>query len=170
MSATDHFARFDLPQDYRVDIGVLAERYRQLLAAVHPDRFAGGSAGEQHESMAQALAINEAYQTLKDPVRRAVYLLQLAGVDPLDPRDTDMPAEFLAEQIEWREQIEAAQGQGELLNRLHASCQERLEATRAAFAEAYGRDLEQARVLARQMRFLQKLIETIEAELDALAS
>jgi len=75
---------------------------------VHPDRFASAPQAEQRVSMQLATLVNEAYQTLKSPLRRAGYLLQLQGVDPEFETNTAMPAEFLADQMEKRERLEEA--------------------------------------------------------------
>jgi molecular chaperone HscB len=102
---------FELPEAYDVDIPGLEKRFRDLSLRLHPDRFAQAEAKERRLSLEQTTALNEAYKTLKDPTRRALYLLKLHGVD-LDREDAgnqqDMPAEFLEEVIELREELDEA--------------------------------------------------------------
>jgi molecular chaperone HscB len=104
----DFFELFGLPARYALDSGELDRAYRDIQSAVHPDRFVHGSDAERRASMQSATHVNEAYQTLKDPIRRAAYLLQRHGVDPRFETNTAMPADFLVQQMEWREAIEEA--------------------------------------------------------------
>ncbi|WP_373691635.1 Fe-S protein assembly co-chaperone HscB [Hyalangium versicolor] len=105
------FEVFELPASYDVDVPTLEKRFRELSLQLHPDRFAQADARERRLSLEQTTALNEAYKTLKDPSRRAFYLLKLQGVD-LDREDAGtqkgMPAEFLEEVLELREELEGA--------------------------------------------------------------
>ncbi|HLL06483.1 MAG TPA: Fe-S protein assembly co-chaperone HscB [Myxococcaceae bacterium] len=102
---------FELPSTYDVDIPGLEQRFRDLSLRLHPDRFAQAEARERRLSLEQTTTLNEAYKTLKDPTRRALYLLKLHGVD-LDREDAgaqkDMPLEFLEEVMELREELDQA--------------------------------------------------------------
>ena len=95
----NHFQIFGIPEGFEVDVAALKERYRELQREVHPERFARASQAEQRVSMQLATHVNEAYQTLKSPLRRAEYLLQLNGIDPEFETNTAMPSEFLAEEM-----------------------------------------------------------------------
>jgi len=91
-----------------VDVADLAARRRTLQAEVHPDRFAAGGAAAQRAAMQWAVRVNEAYERLKDPLKRAAYLCELNGV-AIDAEDnTAMPAEFLMQQMAWREALDEA--------------------------------------------------------------
>lgn len=106
-----HFDMFELPPSFDLDVPQLERRFRELSLQLHPDRFAQADARERRLSLEQTTALNDAYKTLKDPSRRAFYLLKLHGVD-LDREDSgtqkDMPAEFLEEILELREELEGA--------------------------------------------------------------
>lgn len=106
-----HFDMFGLPPSYDVDVPSLEKQFRDLSLQLHPDRFAQADARERRLSLEQTTALNEAYKTLKDPIRRAFYLLKLNGVD-LDREDAgaqkDMPLEFLEEVMELREALDGA--------------------------------------------------------------
>src|SRR5258705_13039201 len=104
----NHFQIFGVPARLEMDLEALETRYRELQREVHPDRFASASQAEQRVSMQLATRVNEAYHTLKSPLTRAGYLLQLQGVDPEFETNTAMPAEFLAGQMEKRELLEQA--------------------------------------------------------------
>lgn len=110
----DHFARLGLPRRFALDPAALDRSYFALQRQLHPDRFAGKSARERAISQQQAAALNEAYETLKNPVHRARYLAELAGVDmPGDGRTVDDPA-LLIEAMEAREALADAQSVGDV--------------------------------------------------------
>ncbi|WP_455221305.1 Fe-S protein assembly co-chaperone HscB [Kaarinaea lacus] len=106
----NYFELFDLPTSYDVDISELSTRYRMLQAAVHPDKFANASDLEKRLSMQQSALINEAYQTLKSPMLRARYMLQLKGVDLSTESSVNMDSEFLMQQMRLREELEQVRG------------------------------------------------------------
>src|SRR4030081_803783 len=120
----NHFELFGLPARFAVDAAALEARYHELQREVHPDRFAGAPDAERRVSMQLATRVNEAYQTLKSPLRRAVYILRLRGVDPEFETNTAMPPEFLTEQLSWRGRIGAGADDSEALLRLRAGLRE----------------------------------------------
>ena len=75
----DHFRRLGLEPDFDLDLDLVEKRYLGFQRAIHPDRFATKPAKERALAERQAVALNEAYETLKDPLRRAAYLLQPQG-------------------------------------------------------------------------------------------
>ena len=167
----NHFSTFDLPAAFAVDQTQLASRYRDLQAAVHPDRFVNATDAEKRIAMERAVEVNEAYTALRDPVRRAMHLLSLVNIDGMDEKNTSMPFDFLAEQIEWREALADAKLK-EDEERLEAMAQEltgMLSSLGDTFAAAYmGEHFTVATMLARKMRFVQKLIEEAESALADL--
>ncbi len=105
---SDDFALFGLPRRFALDAAELAARRRTLLAEVHPDRFATSGAPAQRIAMQWTVRVNEAFERLKDPLRRAAYLCELHGV-PIGAEDnTTMPPEFLIQQMAWRETLDDA--------------------------------------------------------------
>ncbi len=104
----DHFQLFDLPPRFALDMAALDSAYRSVQGQVHPDRFAAGTAAENRVAMQWATQANEAYRTLKSPLKRAAYLCERAGV-PIDAEsNTSMPTEFLMQQLQWREALDDA--------------------------------------------------------------
>jgi molecular chaperone HscB len=120
--------------------------------------------------MQLATRVNEAYQTLKSPLKRAVYILQLRGVDPKVETNTAMPAGFLMEQMDWREQIEAGAEKPESLLRLQAGLREES----GKIYETLHRQLDEARddgaafQTARMLMFYEKLDAEIDDKLAEL--
>jgi len=151
-----------------VDLAALEARYRELQREVHPDRFAAAAPAEQRVSMQLATRVNEAYQTLKSPLTRAGYLLQLEGVDPEFETNTAMPAEFLTDQMERRETLEQviAASDWERLIALSSNLRMEQDALLGRIERQLGaRDWKEAATTLRQLKFLEKLSEEIgEAE------
>ncbi|MGB5178437.1 MAG: Fe-S protein assembly co-chaperone HscB [Gammaproteobacteria bacterium] len=103
--STTHFERFGLAQCFDVDLDLLDKRYRDSQRAMHPDRFVNATDQERRISMQQATLINEGYRTLKDPLLRGRYLLQLAGRSFDDEHHINSDINFLMEQMELREAL-----------------------------------------------------------------
>lgn len=112
-----HFDVFGLAPAYDIDLARLERSYRDLAMKLHPDRYAQAGPRERRASLEQTSALNEAWKVLKDPVRRAFYLLELHGVD-LESEEgaarTQMPLDFLERVMELREGLERARGKRDL--------------------------------------------------------
>jgi molecular chaperone HscB len=168
---SDHFALFGLNRGFRLDLSDLDSRYRDIQAQVHPDRFAYAGEAERRISMQWATHANEAYQTLKNPLERAKYLLHLAGHDIGADTNTAMPSDFLMEQMEWREAVVEARNGGDhhelehLHNRLRGDINSRYGELGELLDEAG--DFSGAADRVRRLMFLEKLLHEID---DALAS
>ena len=104
----DDFTLLGLPPRFAQDRATIDTRWRELQAQVHPDRFAAEGAAAQRVAMQWAVRVNEAYQRMKDPLKRAAYLCELNGA-PIDAENnTAMPPGFLIQQMEWREALDEA--------------------------------------------------------------
>ena len=168
---SDYFALFGLPVSFDIDRAALSERYRELQRTVHPDRFANASDAERRLSMQLATRVNEGFRTLKDPLARARYLLELKGVD-LDDTDTSLDGGFLMQQMELRERMEAVKGAADAERRLQAlhgdiGKQERelIAELSRLFADGSAEALQQARNASRKLQFFHRLGEEL-AQLD----
>lgn len=167
-----YFELFGLPALFAIDIARLDQAYRQLQGEVHPDRFAAASDSERTQSLQWATHANEAYQTLKNPLTRARYLLQLHGVDTQEESNTAMPADFLLRQMEWREAIEDAVAAAdvealEALNRgLRHEARDLQEALSVAL-DGLG-DFAAASDIVRKLRFLDKVQSEIDQAIETL--
>ncbi|KAB2318827.1 Fe-S protein assembly co-chaperone HscB [Betaproteobacteria bacterium SCN1] len=160
-----HFELFGLPTAYALDRDKLDASYRELQNTVHPDRFAAQSEAEQRVAMQWATQANEAYQTLKHPVDRGVYLLKLHGIDALDATDTRMAPAFLMQQMAWREAIDEARDarSAEALDMLMSELRQAHKAIEARLGVLLDadKDYEGAREAVRQLRFMDKLIAEV---------
>jgi molecular chaperone HscB len=168
----NHFELFALPMAFAIDAERLDHAYRGIQAEIHPDKFAHAGAAEQRLSMQWSTRVNEAYQTLRKPFERARYLLQLHGVDAMDANNTAMPADFLMQQMEWREALQDAQSARDLsalqgLERDLQSYANDLQGRLASLLDEQNNYAEAGDVL-RKVRFMDKLLEEIDATYEAI--
>ena len=168
----NHFELFDLAPGYALDNAALDAAYRGIQARVHPDRFAHASDAERRASMQWTTRVNEAYRTLKSPVQRARYLLELNGVDVAFETNTSMPTEFLVQQMELREALERAGDAKDAaaLDALRGELRAERLVMERALAEAIDarRDYAGAAGLVRKLMFLEKLDADIDLAYEAL--
>lgn len=168
----DHFQLFGLPVRYALDSGRLDAAYRDLQAQIHPDRFAHAGEADKRLSMQWTTRANEAYETLKKPFERARYLLQLQGVDALDPKNTAMPADFIMQQMEWREALAevTANPNADALADLEQTLRSHARALQDELARLIDetRDYPHAAETLRKLRFMDKLLEEVDTVYAAL--
>ncbi len=168
----DFFALFGLPRSFAVDENALESAYHELHSRVHPDRHAHLPDADKRRAMQWATRVNEAFSTLRNPLQRALYLLELNGVDAGLETNTAMSPQFLIEQMEWREAVEEAREAADindleqLHHRLRAASWILLDELRDSFDIL--RDLKQAAEIARRLMFMEKLQHEIDDALEAL--
>src|SRR3954467_7890102 len=163
---SNHFDLFNLEPAYAVNGAALEQAYRDLQALIHPDRYAQAGDAERLASLQLTTRVNEAYRALKDPVQRARHILELRGVDVAFETNTQMPTDFLMQQLELREELEGATAKKDPadLDRLRAglsSAKKGLEKEiHAAIDNRH--DYAGAAELVRKLMFLDRL----DAEID----
>ncbi len=102
----DYFTLFGLPAGYEIDTQALAARFQDLQRQYHPDKFASGTPAEQLAAVQHSATINQAWQTLRNPLSRAEYLLSRHGFDLSSEQHTVRDTAFLMEQLELREELD----------------------------------------------------------------
>jgi molecular chaperone HscB len=151
---------------------VLEDSYRQLQSLVHPDRFASASDAERRASMQWTARLNEAYRALRDPVQRGKHLLELHGVDVAFETNTQMPTDFLMQQLETREQLEEAIAKKDpaFLDGLRRDLAVKKKALEGEIGKSIDarQDYPGAASLVRKLMFLQRIDEEIDAAYDAI--
>ncbi len=168
----NHFQLFGLSPCFKLERDQLERAFLALQSQIHPDKSAHLSDLVQRIAMQNATRVNEAYQTLKSPIRRARYLLLLQGVDTQEETNTVMPIDFLMTQMEWREAvIEAEKNRdlvvlGQLESRIKILTLE-LETELASKIDVE-RDYTAAAGMVRKLRFMEKLAEEISTAYDEL--
>ncbi|SRR5258708_4000879 len=167
-----HFELLGLPERYAIDSSRLERGYRDLQSQVHPDRFAASSESERRVAMQWAARANEAYRTLRDPVARARYLLQLRGYDTGEETNTSMPPDFLMQQMERREEVAEARASGDAagLKKLRADLAAQRSEMLGLLERALDADanFDAGCSLVRKLRFLEKLDREIDDALEPL--
>ena len=108
------FELFGLAPQFKQDRAAIDARWKELQREVHPDKFAAQGAAAQRLSMQWSVRINEAYQRLKDPLKRAAYLCEFNSAPVNAENNTAMPTEFLMQQMMWREALDEARSVTEL--------------------------------------------------------
>ena len=168
----DFFTLFSLQTHYQLDSALLEQRFHALQMQVHPDKFSHLPEAERRVSMQWATRVNEAYQTLVDPIRRARYLLSLHGVSTGEEANTAMPGAFLMEQMEWREAIQEARDTRDMavLEELESRLQHETHALQQQLAVKIDteHDYTAAAALVRKLKFLEKLGQDIDSTYDQL--
>lgn len=172
----NYFELFGMPVGFMVDGAELASRYRELQKVVHPDRYAAAGEHSQRLSLQGATMVNEAYEVLRDPLRRAQYLLELKDI-ALDPQQQTLsdPA-FLMHQMELREALErvrvAPDPQVELdalMREISGLIKGQIARLAVQFEDSSTEQLAAAAQTVQKMQFLNKLqaeAEAIEADLE----
>jgi len=163
------FELFELPQQFALDRAQLDERWKALQREVHPDRFAAEGAAAQRVAMQWSLRINEAYQRLKDPLKRGAYLCELRGQSVNAESNTAMPPAFLMQQMEWRETLEDTDDADAL-----ESLADDVAAERKRVQQSLGHlldavdDAQAAVGQVRALMFIERFAAEVDAKLDRI--
>lgn len=163
----DDFALFGLTRAFAQDRAFIDARWKELQREAHPDKFASHGPAAQRVALQWSVRINEAYQRLKDPLKRAAYLCELAGKPIQAHSNTAMPAAFLMQQMEWREALDDANGASALealLAEVQQSRQELLGACETALDQI--KDFEAAVSHVRALMFIDKFALDLHQRLD----
>lgn len=166
---SNDFELFGLPEQFAQDAARIDARWKELQREAHPDRFAAQGAAAQRIALQWSVRINEAYKRLKDPLRRAAYLCELRGAAVDAENNTAMPADFLTQQMEWREALEEAASIDEV-ERLEG---ELVRARREALQriEAFLDGEKDAAAAARQVRalmFIERFADDVHVRAEQL--
>jgi molecular chaperone HscB len=161
----DHFAVMGLLRRFDLDPGELAQRHKELSRRLHPDRFARADPRARRYSLERATQLNDAYKVLREPARRAEYLLRLHGMDVTDEKKTVGDPELLMQVMEDREALAEARAAGDRAGL--AALGERVVGQRQAalqqVGEAFGRGaLEEAARQVVALRYLDRFLEELD--------
>lgn len=107
-SLQNYFELFGLPENFKIDTAALDAAYLLIQQQVHPDKHVTADDSQRRASLQLATYANSAYQTLRNPIKRGLYLCELAGLDAALETNTAMPKDFLMQQMEWREELDDA--------------------------------------------------------------
>lgn len=166
----NYFELLGVPQQYVIDQLVLSDRYRDLQKQFHPDKCAAKPASEQRAAVQFAAYINTAYQTLKLPVSRAEYLLELVDHSVDQQSTTISDGQFLMLQMEWREDLSDIAGVTDLsvaenkIDSLRVVVKQESVALQQLFYQQY-KDLQfdVAKNTVAKLHFVEKMLREIES-------
>lgn len=166
---SDDFELLGVAQQFKQDPADLAARWKKLQAQVHPDRFANGSSAEKRIAMQWSVRVNEAYQRLKSPLSRAIYLCELQGHTIGAEDNTAMPKQFLMQQMEWLEALDDAQSHSDvsaIAQQVQAELDQTIKDTEQALDQDqhYGSAVEHIR----SWMFLSRFMERVRARQQQL--
>ncbi|MGA2879392.1 MAG: Fe-S protein assembly co-chaperone HscB [Bryobacteraceae bacterium] len=175
---TDYYELLGVPRSLSLSLDALQQRYYELSRQLHPDRFMQKPEAERQRALDMSSALNDAYRTLKDPIKRAQYLLSLEGFDVGEQRSKDVPPELLEEVFELNMALEEMRGGDDSARRqleqadknftgmLAASDQE-LAALFAQYDASQSRDvLSQIRNLLNRRKYIQNLVSEVQKTLE----
>ena len=160
-----YFELFGQNLRFDVDIKQLHSEQQRLQSIFHPDRFVTASEQEKRLSVQQASWINQAFETLSNPVKRARYMLELSGLELNDESETTSDTAFLMEQISIREEIDECRSDADPLR-----CCDHIAAKLRSSAEQFGSEfiasfnqgqLDDARLSSRKMQFIQRILDQL---------
>lgn len=163
---SQYFTLFNLPVAFDIDESVLDQTYHTLATQFHPDKFAAASVFEQKQAVMMASTVNEAYRVLKNPIDRSAYLLKELGIDADAPEHTAFAPEFLMQQMEWRETLAEARAEHDepALIKLKEEIIEQQKQLYMQLQQDFANHAyEEAAVQVRQGRFLDKMLQEIQA-------
>ena len=166
---SDDFELFGLPRSFAQERSAIDARWKELQREAHPDKFAAQGAAAQRVAMQWSVRINEAYQRLKDPMRRAAYLCELHGAPIRAEDNTTRPAAFLMQQMEWREALDDAATEAAI-----DALQAEVDAARARALSAFDwlidekGDYPAAAQQVRALMFIARFADDIERRRDQL--
>ncbi|MSR55156.1 MAG: Fe-S protein assembly co-chaperone HscB [Gemmataceae bacterium] len=162
----DMFERLGLPRRFSVDLEVLEREYLARSRSLHPDFHQLGAASEQAASLELSAALNEAYSTLKNPFRRAEYLLQVEG-GPVASAVKNIPVEFLEEMLELRMEIAELERDSpeaaEMEKKMQVRCKALLEQVGQQFGLTDATRLLAIRKLLNATKYVENLLHDLRA-------
>ena len=166
---SNDFELFGLTQTHKQDRAAIDARWKELQREAHPDKFAAQGSAAQRIAMQWSVRINEAYRRLKDPLQRAIYLCELNGVAVNAEKNTAMPADFLMQQIEWREALEDAKS----LEKLHEIALQATQYVRNQLSKIeqkidVNNDFKLAVEYIRALMFVERFASEVDMRIDQL--
>jgi len=166
---SNDFELFGLAPQFAQDRAAMDARWKELQREAHPDKFAAQGAAAQRVAMQWSVRINEAYQRLKDPLKRAAYLCELNAAPVNAENNTAMPGAFLMQQMEWREALDeavSAKDLEEISLQVKNSKREVLQKCERLLDEQH--DYQQAVQQVRALMFIERFAIDVEGRLDQL--
>ena len=160
----NYFQLFNLPEKFQIDSVKLQENYRSIQKEIHPDRFATSTENEKVQSMIKSTQVNDAYQTLKSPTKRAKYILSLhRSVEKIT-----LPPDFLMQQMEWEEHLEDIEKNNKELDQFKLAINKKYKEYSLLLSKQIDNDQNwnEAAITIDKLYFVEKLLHKINIALN----
>lgn len=160
----NYFELFNLPEKFQIDSVKLQENYRSIQKEIHPDRFATSTENEKTQSMIKSTQVNDAYQTLKSPTKRAKYILSLhKSVEKIT-----LPPDFLMQQMEWEEHLEDIEKNNKELDQFKLAINKKYKEYSLLLSKQIDNDQNwnEAAITIDKLYFVEKLLHKINIALN----
>jgi molecular chaperone HscB len=166
---SNDFELFSLEECFKQDRAVLDARWKDLQRQAHPDKFSAQGAAAQRVAMQWSVRINEAYQRLKDPLKRAAYVCELHGAPVNAENNTAMPADFLMQQMQWRETLDDA-STAEDLEKISLQVRQNVREVLQKIEQLLDQSQDYIAAVAqvRALMFMERFVEDVNARQDQL--
>jgi molecular chaperone HscB len=169
----DPFEMLGVERRFDLDLVSLEKRHRELSRALHPDKYAQAGASERRAVLEKAASVNEAWRTVRDPIKRAQALFSLAGILVGDDHEPKSNPAFLMEVLEQREALADARAAKDLakvraigaaMEKRAAETEQKLTAGFAAAGPVLARDAVEPLVpLLGELRFYKRFLDEVSA-------
>lgn len=160
---SDYFSLLSQPASFEIDLERLEQYYFSLQRQFHPDRFVRKSDIERQTAIRKSMEINDAYQTLKFPLKRAYYLLQMQGLQVGGEQDTEVDKATLIEVLELRERMEDAKQNPQQIQRIQSEVASLVQACLNELSGAFRvQKWGEAKRIAVKLSYLEKLLDDIK--------
>jgi molecular chaperone HscB len=135
----DPFATLGIARTFDIDLKAVEKTHRELSRTLHPDKHAAGGASERRYALSKAIEVNEAWRTIRDPIRRAEALFALAGIAVGESNEPEPNANLLMDMMEQRENLAEARSKHDLvaIRALASEVEARARATEKALSEGF---------------------------------
>lgn len=161
------FALLGVESRFDLDLSALEKTHRELSRALHPDKFAQSTASERRAALEKAAAVNEAWRTLRDPIKRAEALFRMHGIAVGEDNEPKSTPTFLMDVLEMREELSEARQKKDLekVRKLGADMKKRLEGAQKKLADGFSAKTDPLALLPAlgEMRFYKRFLDEVDA-------
>ena len=163
----DPFEMLGVERRFDLDLANLEKTHRELSRALHPDRYAQAGASERRAVLEKAASVNEAWRTVRDPIKRAEALFTLAGIKVGEDHEPKPTPAFLMEVLEEREALSDARAAKDLVKvraigaAMQANAKKAEQQLAAGFASASAAGVEKLVPLLGELRFYKRFLDEV---------
>jgi molecular chaperone HscB len=166
----DPFAMLGVERRFDLDLAVLEKTHRELSRALHPDKYAQAGASERRAVLEKAASVNEAWRTVRDPIKRAEALFELAGIKVGEDNEPKASTAFLMEVLDEREALADARAAKDLakVRAVGATMAKRAKEVEAKLASGFasfasGGAVDTLVPLLGELRFYKRFLDEVSA-------